>query len=276
MRGIVRGLVVPPKAGGGAPAAHAASHQNGGTDEINVAGLSGELADAQPITVRKNTGADVGTRSRLNLIEGANVTLTIADDGVGDEVDITIAAASGGSTPTGTGFRHVTVGVEDAATKLIDTADINDDQVTPAKLDNGTGFSVLGKTATGAGNRADIVATDETVLGRTAAGNVAFTALATGQIADDAVTYAKIQNVAATARLLGRITAGAGDIEELTGTQATTFLDAFTSALKGLVPASGGSATEFLRADGVFAVPAGGSGVSRGALVANLAGMDMP
>lgn len=34
--------------GGGAPGAHATSHQNGGTDEINVAGLSGELADPQP------------------------------------------------------------------------------------------------------------------------------------------------------------------------------------------------------------------------------------
>jgi len=33
--------------GGGAPDAHAASHQNGGGDEIDVAGLSGELADEQ-------------------------------------------------------------------------------------------------------------------------------------------------------------------------------------------------------------------------------------
>lgn len=34
--------------GGGAPSAHATSHQNGGSDEISVAGLSGELADVQP------------------------------------------------------------------------------------------------------------------------------------------------------------------------------------------------------------------------------------
>lgn len=76
---------------------HHARHENGGPDEINVAGLSGLLADAQKVTVRKNTGADVGTRKRLNLIEGANITLTIADDAGGDEVDITIAAAAGGS-----------------------------------------------------------------------------------------------------------------------------------------------------------------------------------
>lgn len=74
-------------------------------------------------------------------------------------------------------------------------------------------------------------------------------------INNDAVTYAKMQNVSATNRFLGRITAGAGDTEELTGTQATTLLDNFTSALKGLAPASGGGTTNFLRADGTWAAP---------------------
>ncbi len=45
-------------------------------------------------------------------------------------------------------------------------------------------------------------------------------------IDNDAVTYAKIQNVTATDRLLGRSTAGAGDIEEITCTSfARTLLD---------------------------------------------------
>jgi hypothetical protein len=39
---------------------------------------------------------------------------------------------------------------------------------------------------------------------------------ATWTIDNDAVTYAKIQNVSTTSRLLGRATAGAGDIEEIT------------------------------------------------------------
>lgn len=81
--------------GGGAPLPHAASHQDGGSDEISVTGLSGELADAQKVVVRKNSGADIGTRRRLNLIEGSNVTLTVTDDGGDSEVDITIAAAGG-------------------------------------------------------------------------------------------------------------------------------------------------------------------------------------
>jgi len=47
--------------------------------------------------VSKNSGAAVGTRKTLNLIEGTNITLTIADDVGGDEIDVTIAA-SGGAT----------------------------------------------------------------------------------------------------------------------------------------------------------------------------------
>jgi hypothetical protein len=60
----------------------------------------------------------------------------------------------------------------------------------------------------------------------------------------------------ATARILGRVTAGTGDVETLTGTQVTALLDTFTTSAKGLVPAaSGGSeTTEFLRKDGSWAV----------------------
>src|SRR5262249_31710261 len=39
--------------------------------------------------------------------------------------------------------------------------------------------------------------------------------ISTAKIAADAVTYAKIQNISATSRLLGRYTSGAGDTEEI-------------------------------------------------------------
>lgn len=39
-------------------------------------------------------------------------------------------------------------------------------------------------------------------------------------IANDAIAYAKIQNVSATDKVLGRSTAGAGDIEEIACTAA--------------------------------------------------------
>lgn len=44
-----------------APPAHASSHQNGGADEISVAGLSGELADAQPPKAHKTSHESGGS-----------------------------------------------------------------------------------------------------------------------------------------------------------------------------------------------------------------------
>jgi hypothetical protein len=84
---------------------------------------------------------------------------------------------------------------------------------------------------------------------------------ATWTIDPGAVGYAKIQNVSATARFLGRFTAGSGIVEEGNGTQATALLDVFTGTgpfLKGLVPVSPGGATQFLRADATWATPPGG------------------
>lgn len=85
----------------------------------------------------------------------------------------------------------------------------------------------------------------------TSAGSVATT------IAANAVTNAKLAQVA-TATFKGRTTSGTGNVEDLTATQATALLDTFTSSAKGLVPASGGGTTNFLRADGTWAAPGGG------------------
>lgn len=76
------------------PLAHASSHASGGADA-----LTGDLDSNARIAVRKNTGgADVGERRRLNLIEGSNVTLTVTDDPVDEEIDVTIASSGGGSS----------------------------------------------------------------------------------------------------------------------------------------------------------------------------------
>lgn len=71
-------------------------------------------------------------------------------------------------------------------------------------------------------------------------------------IANDAVTYAKMQNVSATDRLLGRDTAAAGNVEELTvsgGLEFTGSGGIQRSALTGDVTASAGS--------GACTIPAG-------------------
>jgi hypothetical protein len=95
----------------------------------------------------------------------------------------------------------------------------------------------------------------------TLSGNVTGTGTTaiTTTIAANVVTNAMLAQVA-TSTIQGRVTAGTGNVETLTGTQATTLIDTFTSTLKGLAPASGGGTANFLRADGTWAAPGGGGG----------------
>lgn len=58
----------------------------------------------------------------------------------------------------------------------------------------------------------------------------------------------------------GRVAAGSGPPTDLDHTAITSLVDVFTSGLKGAVPPSGGGTTNFLRADGAFATPPGGTG----------------
>lgn len=102
------------------------------------------------------------------------------------------------------------------------------------------------------GNQTVTLSGDVTGLGATAI---------TATIANDAISNSKLANMT-TATIKGRTTAGTGDPEDLTATQATALLNAFTSSLKGLTPASGGGTANFLRADGTWAAPAGGGGSS--------------
>lgn len=90
-------------------------------------------------------------------------------------------------------------------------------------------------------------------------------------IAANAVTNAKLATMA-TASFKGRTTAGTGNVEDLTATQATAILNAMvgdsgSGGTKGLVPApSAGDAAagKFLKADGTFAVPSGGASLPTG------------
>jgi hypothetical protein len=55
------------------------------------------VSGALPFTIQK-AGTAIGTRRALNLIDGANITLTVADDSGNDRVNVTVAAASGATT----------------------------------------------------------------------------------------------------------------------------------------------------------------------------------
>ena len=158
----------------------------------------------------------------------------------------------------------------DLGTGTLPIARIADGAVTLAKqADMATASLVYRKTSGSGAPEVQTLATLKTDLGLTGTNTGDQTITLTGDVtgsgtgsfaatvANDAVTNAKLANVA-TATIKGRATAGTGDPEDLTGTQATALLDTFTSGAKGLVPASGGGTTNFLRADGTFAAPGGG------------------
>src|SRR5262249_46689220 len=86
------------QSGSSDPAGTAAEHTlywNTTTDNlwINTDG-STTWVKLGAITVAKN-GSDVGTRKKINFIEGTNVTFTIADNSGSDRVDVTINASGG-------------------------------------------------------------------------------------------------------------------------------------------------------------------------------------
>jgi hypothetical protein len=101
----------------GLPAPHADTHIVGGADPLATPGTPDTigLANAagtpsagvgpsyayedhdhgdikRDVRVQK-AAADIGTRNALNFIEGAGVTLTVADNGGSDRVDVTVSAA---------------------------------------------------------------------------------------------------------------------------------------------------------------------------------------
>ena len=72
------------------------------------------------------------------------------------------------------------------------------------------------------------------------------------------ITLARMANLAANS-IIGNNTGSPATPLALTTAQTTAMLDTFTSSLKGLAPASGGGTANFLRADGTWATPSGGS-----------------
>ncbi len=194
-----------------------------------------------------------------------------------------ITALTGDVTAAGTGSVVATIAAGAVSLSKMSNLTAN------AILGNNTGSSAAPIALTAAQVKAvlAIAAADVSGLGALAtAGSVSLTTQATGvlqaaqepahsgdvtntagslalSIAPNAVTLAQMAQIG-TSRFLGRTTAAVGNVEALTVAQATAMLAPFGSAAQGVVPASGGGTTAFLRADGTWATPVGGSGVPGG------------
>jgi hypothetical protein len=151
----------------------------------------------------------------------------------------------------------------------IATAGIADAAVTDAKISNRAALSVFGRAVNSIGVGADIVAAaGDTILRRTGTA-VDFGALTVGMAPANLWTYAKLQQISVTSRILGLASAGPANIEELTLSQILDFIgsaaqgdilyrDAATWARLGA-----GTSGQFLKTQGAGANPvwaaAGGS-----------------
>ena len=168
-------------------------------------------------------------------------TTALADDAVtaaklGDNSSIAVGSTAPSTDNfSGRGFFNSSTGllqiysagaytnvVASVGTGAVDTAELADGAVTTAKVDAaGLGTAAIANDAI----TADKIADDAVTSAQLATDSVTADAIGSGQVGTDelaagAVTYAKIQNVSATDKLLGRSTAGAGSVEEITCTAA--------------------------------------------------------
>ena len=146
---------------------------------------------------------------------------TVTVNGETSVVTVTVAGPQGATGATGAQGPSVSDGDKGAITvsnsgttfavndDVITTSKIADDAVTADKLANSINTEIAANTAK--------------VSNATHTGDVTGSTALT--IADDAVTYAKIQNVSATDRVLGRDSSGAGDVEEISPANLRTMIN---------------------------------------------------
>jgi len=121
----------------------------------------------------------------------------------------------------------------------------------------GDGTTAWNSLAYGSGNVTNGNKGDITVSAAGETWTINAGAVVTADIADAGVTYAKMQNVSATDRLLGRSTAGAGVVEEITCTAAARNLldDTTAAAMLTTLGASPAAATSALQITATGAMP---------------------
>jgi hypothetical protein len=192
------------------------------------------LADASSIDLAKLNQASTTKLSTTALADDAVTAAKLADDSsiVFDSVTPSTNNFEGrgyvnSSTNhlqvwNGSAFVQVkapTAGIDDLA---ITTGKLAANAVTTAKVDaSGLAAAALATDSVITAKIQDAAVT-EAKLGSASVteAKIGTGAVTTTKLGTSAVTYAKIQNVSATDKLLGRSTAGAGDVEEITCTAA--------------------------------------------------------
>ena len=167
------------------------SSTGGATPAISIAAATtsaaGSMSGADKTKLDGiETGADVTDATNVNAA-GA-----IMHSDLGTKGDLAVGDGAGDVTILGVGTNNHVLTADSSETSGVKWAAVSG---------GGGGITALTGNVTASGS-----------------GSVAAT------IADEAVTYAKMQHVSATSRVLGRITGGAGDVEELTAANLRTII----------------------------------------------------
>lgn len=183
---------------------------------------------AQPVATTVPNGTLYAVTDEDNLIEQSD-SLVWTQYGPTPAGGVAITSLTGEVTATGPGAAVATI-TPDAVTtaKILDanvttpkiadanvtTVKILDANVTDAKISDRTATSVFGRSANSSGVGADIAAvSNDTVLQRVGSALV-WAGITIGMIANNVITYAKLQQVAAS-RLLGNPTGAPADVSEI-------------------------------------------------------------
>jgi len=204
------------------PDLHAASHKSAGGDAIKL----DELAAPTDVTTLDATTSLHGLLKKL----GGGTTNFLRADGAW-------AMPPGAAPPTGTGFRHVTTGSEDASSKLVENADVS--------LGAAIAESKLALNNATHPNTNDPTADQKAALAGTSG---------TPSVTNKYVTNADARNTDARTPTT-HVHAGS-DITS--GTLDGDRLAAPTTTKRGGVKATGTPSGKFLKDDDTWATPAGG------------------
>ncbi len=195
----------------------------------------------------------VVTYAKIQDVSATDLILGRVTAGAGDVEEITCTAAGRAILDDASASaQRTTLGLGTIATQGAGAVAITGGTITGitdlAVADGGTGSSTAGGARTNLGL---VIGTD------VQAQNANLSAFAGLSGVADRLAYF----TGASALALATFTAQARTwVAATTSAAQTALLDIFTSGAKGLVPASGGGTTNFLRADGTFAVPPGTGG----------------
>lgn len=149
----------------------------------------------------QDNGTPVASQPILNFTNASSISV----DGAEARIDVTLPGSGGGGAPTDADYLVKTANAGLSAERVVtDTATVAWDWATAGQAK----ANVPNLSGTNTGDQTITLTGDVTGSGT---GSFAAT------VANDAVTYGKIQNVSAASKLLGRgSAAGAGDVEEIT------------------------------------------------------------